>query len=94
MKVVTHLADVEFHVGKIERTPHGLVVHGDPDKSLPTTVYVSPGDLMQMLKAAFATPSVILYLLLSPIHYLRNKGKEPVSPKMGAPKTQRKPWPK
>jgi hypothetical protein len=71
MKVVSKLANVDFHIGRVERQGERLVIFSDPDKSMPSKVYVMPEDVLRMLKAMFATPSSWLFLLLFPYYYLR-----------------------
>jgi len=71
MKVVSKLANVDFHIGRVKREGDGIVIFSDPDKSMPSKVYVSPEDVLRMLKAMFATPSSWLFLLLFPYYYVR-----------------------
>lgn len=71
MKVVSKLANVDFQIGRVRREGNGIVIFSDPEKSMPSKVHVMPDDVLRMLRAMFASPSSLLFILLFPYYYLR-----------------------
>lgn len=50
MRVVSSLADIDFHVGAVHRKGGSLVVESSADSTLATTVTITPGDARHALK--------------------------------------------
>ncbi|HEV7716808.1 MAG TPA: hypothetical protein VGO53_14520 [Steroidobacteraceae bacterium] len=71
MKVTSQLADVEFKFGPIVREGNRLVLSSAPEQTLTTTVYLSPGDVLQFLGKLLRSPSAILFVLGFPYFYVR-----------------------
>ena len=66
MKVVSKLVDLELHIGRIERRGNALLVHSDPERSMPTTIHIAPGDVVEILKVMLKSPGLWQFLLLMP----------------------------
>lgn len=66
MKVVSKLADLELHIDRIERQGNVLLVHSDPKRSLPTTIYIAPSDILELLKVMLKSGGLWQFLLLMP----------------------------
>ncbi len=47
-----------------------IILESDPSDSLPGSFFVTPGDVVSMIKLSL-TPSVIGYIVLFPFYYLR-----------------------
>ena len=50
MKVVSKLVDLELHIGRIEKKERLLLVHSDPDRSMPATIQIDPYDVLEIAK--------------------------------------------
>ncbi|OPY76306.1 MAG: hypothetical protein A4E65_03216 [Syntrophorhabdus sp. PtaU1.Bin153] len=61
---------------------HELVMETDPNDSVPGSLYVTPKDVIAMIKLLTA-PSVIGYLLMLPFHYGKFK-RQQQEPEKGA----------
>lgn len=61
MHVSSPLADIAFHVGRLERRGDQLVIESRADSSLPVTVTLSRADARQVLGAILASPGAILF---------------------------------
>ncbi|MGH8137648.1 MAG: hypothetical protein ACREVV_05565 [Steroidobacteraceae bacterium] len=66
MRVTSGIADVDFSVHTISRQGPYLVVRNQDDRSLPTVVYVSAQDIVAALKALFASPAALGFVLTAP----------------------------
>jgi hypothetical protein len=66
MKVVSKLVNLELHIGRIERRGKVLLVHSDPERSMPTTIHIAPGDVVEILKVMLKSPGLWQFLLLMP----------------------------
>ena len=73
MKVVSKLVNLDLKLAKIERHQAGLMVSSDPEQSLATKIYLTPEDMVHILKLLLKNPPTLLYLLSVPFHYLRTK---------------------
>ncbi len=67
MRVVSGLADVDFHVGRIVRDGPRLVVESRADDGLPTRVHVDRDDIVAAMRALFASPSALWLVLTAPL---------------------------
>jgi hypothetical protein len=70
MQVNTKLVKMELEVGSIQRDGDRIVISSDPTKSMPAEVYMSPQDVVSMIKASLNL-SVISYILLFPFLYIK-----------------------
>ena len=66
MKVVSKLVDLELYIGRIERRGNALLVHSDPERSMPTTIHIAPSDVVEILKVMLKSPELWQFLLLMP----------------------------
>lgn len=66
MRVTSGIADVDFRVHTISRQGPYLVVRNQDSTGLPTAVYVSAQDIVAALKALFACPAALRFLLTAP----------------------------
>ena len=66
MKVVSKLVNLELHIGRIERRGKTLLVHSDPERSMPTTIHIAPSDVVEILKVMLKSPGLWQFLLLMP----------------------------
>ena len=67
MRVVSGLADLDFHVGDIARDGCQLIVRSRHDASIPTTVYIDRDDVVHALKALVRSPRALVFLLTAPL---------------------------
>lgn len=58
MRVVSSLADIDFHVGAVRRKGASLVVESSTDSTLATTVTITPGDARHALKRLLGSGAV------------------------------------
>lgn len=70
MRVVSRLVETEIKIQSVQREGEALVVLSDPSVSLPTKIYLTPEDIVQVLRAMLS-PGVVGYLLRLPFLYLR-----------------------
>jgi hypothetical protein len=70
MQVNTKLVKMELEVGSIRRDGDRIVISSDPTKSMPAEVYMTPKDVVGMIKASLNL-SVISYILLFPFLYIK-----------------------
>ena len=77
MQVNTKLVKMQLEIGSIRRDADRLVIKSDPAKSMPATVYLTPHDVVGMIKASLNF-SVISFIVLLPFLYIksRRKGKD------------------
>lgn len=71
MKVRSKLADIDFVYGKFEYKKDHLIVHSDPERSMPSKVYVSPDDIVSAMGKALSNPMVWVYFLGFPFFLIR-----------------------
>lgn len=80
MRVKSKLADVDFQFGDVKRDGNLLVIDSHPDATMKSCVYVSPQDVVEVLKRILTSPSAILFVLGLPYFLYRwkrpDKGKE------------------
>jgi hypothetical protein len=75
MQVNTKLVKMQLEIGSIHRDADRIIIKSDPTKSMPATVYLTPQDVASMIKASL-NRSVISYILLFPIIYVKSRKKE------------------
>jgi hypothetical protein len=75
MQVNTKLVKMQLEIGSIQRDADRIIIKSDPTKSMPATVYLTPQDVASMIKASLNL-SVISYILLFPIIYVKSRKKE------------------
>lgn len=87
MKVRSKLADINFEYGKFEYKKDHLIVHSDPEQSMPSKVYVSPDDIVSAMGKALSNPMVWVYFLGFPFFLIRyrrrHRNKRPASTHSG-----------
>jgi preprotein translocase subunit Sec63 len=71
MRVLSKLAQIDFRFGKIKRNKNLLVVESSPDSKMPSTVYISPQDIVEVLKRMLVSPGAILFVLALPYFLYR-----------------------
>ncbi len=71
MKVRSKLADIDFVFGKFQYKKDHLIVHSDPEQSMPSKVYVSPDDIVSAFGKALSNPMVWVYFLGFPFFLIR-----------------------
>ncbi len=71
MRVLSKLAQIDFQFGKIRRDKNLLVVESHPDSKMPSTVYMSPQDVVEVLKRMLISPGAILFVLGLPFFLYR-----------------------
>ena len=90
MRVISKLAQIDFQFGKISRQENVLVIESHPDSKMPSTVYVSPQDVVAVLRRMLVNPGAILFLLALPYFLFRWKRSNQTIP--GATRQTRE-WP-
>jgi hypothetical protein len=70
MQVNTKLVKMELEVGSIRRDGDRIVISSDPTRSMPAEVYMTPKDVVSMIKASLNL-SVISYMFLFPFLYIK-----------------------
>ena len=71
MRVISKLAQIDFQFGSISRQNNLLVIESDADARMPTTVYISPQDVVEALKRILVSPGGLLFLLALPVFWFR-----------------------
>jgi hypothetical protein len=61
---------MELEVGSIRRDGDRIVISSDPTQSMPAEVYMTPKDVVTMIKASLNL-SVISYVFLFPFLYMK-----------------------
>jgi len=90
MRVISKLAQLDFKFGRISRQQNLLVIESDPDSKMPSTVYVSPQDVVEVLKRMLRNPGSLLFLIGLPFFLYRwNQSDHKVS----GERRRRKEWP-
>ena len=70
MQVNTKLVRMELEVGSIRRDGDQIVISSDSTKSMPAEVYMTPKDVVCIIKASLNL-SMISYILLFPFLYIK-----------------------
>jgi hypothetical protein len=63
MRVLSKLAQIDFKFGHITRQGNLLVVESRPDSPMKSTVYISPGDVVAVLKQMLTSLGAIVFIL-------------------------------
>lgn len=92
MRVVSGLADLDFHVGRIARDGSHLIVTSRNDAGIPTTVYVDRDDLVQGLMALLRSPRALLFLLSAPLRRPRRAASGARQTLRGGDSDVNNPW--
>jgi preprotein translocase subunit Sec63 len=71
MRVKSKLADVDFQFGDVKRDGNLLVIDSHPDSTMKSSVYVSPQDVVEVLKRILISPSALLFVLGLPYFLYR-----------------------
>jgi len=79
MKVVSKLVDLELHIGHIERRGDLLLVHSDPERSMPTTIYIAPKDIFEILKVMLKSIELWKFFLMSPWYFLGSRKRRKIA---------------
>ena len=66
MKVVSKLVDLELHIGRIEKKERLLLVHSDPDRSMPATIQIDPYDVLEIAKRMIMSSGFWRFLIQMP----------------------------
>lgn len=71
MRVISKLAQVDFRFGEVTREGDLLVIDSHPDSKMQSTIYISPRDVVELLKRFLLSPSAILFVLCLPYFLYR-----------------------
>lgn len=71
MRVISKLAQIDFQFGQVTRDGNLLVIESHDDSKMPSTVYVSPQDVIEFLKRFLKSPRAILFVLGMPYFWYR-----------------------
>ncbi len=71
MRVISKLAQIDFQFGSITRKENLLGIESNPDAKMPSTVYVSPQDVVEVLKRMLGSPGAILFVFGLPFFLYR-----------------------
>lgn len=83
MKVVSKLVELDFEVSRIEQGKRGIVILNDPEKSMPTKVYITPEDAMTIARVVLGSGAAWKFMLTFPFLHLRDKmRKSPKKPRV------------
>lgn len=66
MRVISSLADIDFHVGRVRREGGNLIVESSPDSTLSTTVSITPRDALKAVKAFLVSGATWTFLASLP----------------------------
>ncbi len=90
MRIISKLAQIDFHLGKVGREGNLLVIESHQDSKMPSRVYVSPQDVIELMKCFFVSSRAIIFIIGMPYFLYRWKkhGKDSV-----AKKSYKKEWP-
>jgi len=91
MRVISKLAQIDFQFGKVSREGNLLVIGSDADSRMPSTVYVSPQDVLEFLKRFLVSPSALLFVLAFPYFLIRWKKNGSDTAKNG--QRRKREWP-
>ena len=89
MKVTSKLADMDFQFGAIEYKRDHLIARSADGRGMPTTVYISPDDVLAMLKSALSRPMVWLYIIAFPFFFVRYRRRQAARQKAARQKPPR-----
>ena len=78
MRVISGLADIDFHIGRITRDGNGLVVESRVGSGIPTAVHVGRDDVIAGVRALLRSPGAFGFLLSAPFRRSR-----PAAPRAG-----------
>ena len=73
MRVVSKLAKIDFKFGEVTRDGNLLAIDSHPDSTMKSRVYISPQDVVEILKRIFTSPSAMLFVLGLPYFLYRWK---------------------
>ena len=62
MRVISSLADIDFHVGRVRREGGNLIVESSADSTLATTVTITPRDALKAVKALLTSGATWRFL--------------------------------
>ncbi len=71
MRVLSKLAQIDFQFGPVSRAENLLVIESDPESKMPSTVYVSPQDVVEFLKRLLVSPKALLFIVGLPYFLYR-----------------------
>lgn len=91
MRVISKLAQIDFQFGKVSRDGNLLVIESDTNARMPSTVYVSPQDVVEFMKRFLVSPRAIVFLLGMP--YFLYQWKKRGQSKSDAGKDRKREWP-
>ena len=91
MRVLSTLATIDFKFGRITRQGHLLVVESREDAKMKSTVYISPGDVVAVLKQMLASLGAIVFIIGLP-YFLYRWNRSDKSIHQGLQQTKN-PWP-
>lgn len=91
MRVLSKLATIDFKFGKIARQGNLLVVESREDSPMESTVYISPGDVVAVLKRMLTSLGAIVFVLGLP-YFLYRWNRSDKTIQQGLRQTK-KPWP-
>ena len=77
MRVLSGLADLDFHMGAITREGDQLRVESRPGSGIPTVVYVERADVVAALHALLRSPRALLYIAGAALHRRRTGAASP-----------------
>lgn len=66
MRVLSALAELDFHIGRIARNGDRLIVESRADAVLPAAVHVDRDDVVNGLKALLRSPGALAFVLSAP----------------------------
>ena len=73
MKVYSPLANLDLHIGSIERQGNNIRVIASEESSLPAEVIAAPSDILRVIGSMLTSPSLWLYLILFPVYWWRSR---------------------
>jgi len=91
VRVISGIADVDFHVGKVAREGDRLVVRSREGRGIPTAVHVSADDVVDAAKAVLSSPRALLFVVSAPFRR-RRTGEIEASLRSAAEDDINNPW--
>ena len=92
MRVVSGIADVDFHIGNIALQGTQLVVQSRRGTGIPTTVYVERADVVGALKALVRSPRALVFLLAAPFLGMRRRKVQAAATSQASESDINNPW--
>ena len=92
MRVVSGLADLDFHIGHIARDGDCLVVESRAGGGIPTVVHVGRDDVVAGLRALLHSPGALGFLLTAPFRRSRPAASQPGSVPRNEASDINNPW--